>query len=39
VDGDVHQLGVLLHALLEHAGERREHEGAVETLLVHELQA
>ena len=37
VDDGVDQLGVVAHALLDQAGERREHEGAVEALLVHQL--
>ena len=39
VDDDVHQPGIILHALFEQAGERGKHQRAIETLLVHELQA
>ena len=37
VDHGVDQLGVVPHALLDQAGERGEHEGAVDALLVHQL--
>ena len=33
------QLGVVAHALLDEAGERREHERPVDALLVHQLEA
>ena len=39
VDDGVRHLGVVAHALLEEAGERGEHERAVEALLVHQLDA
>ena len=39
VDGRVRQFGIVPHALLEQAGERGEHERAVDPQLVHQLQA
>jgi hypothetical protein len=39
VDGGVEEVRVVLHPLLDHAGERGEHQRAVEALLVHELEA
>jgi hypothetical protein len=39
VDHDLDQLGVVLHPLLDEAGERREHERPVDTELVHQLEA
>ena len=38
VDHDVDQLGIVAHALLHQAGERGEHQGAVDPLLVHQLE-
>ena len=39
VDHGVDQLGIVPHALLHQAGQRGEHQGAVDALLVHELDA
>ena len=39
VDDRVHQLRVVPHPLLDQAGQRREHQRAVEPLLVHQLEA
>ena len=39
VDDGVDQLGVVAHPLLDQAGERREHQRAVDALLVHQLDA
>jgi hypothetical protein len=36
--GVTNEFGVVLHALLDEARERREHEGAVDAQLVHELE-
>ena len=38
VDHGVDQLGIVAQALLDEAGQRREHQGAVDALLVHELE-
>ena len=39
VDHGVGQLGVVPQALLEQAGQRREHQGPVDAQLVHQLEA
>ena len=38
VDHGVAHVGVVPHALLDEAGQGREHEGAVDALLVHQLE-
>ena len=38
VDDGVDELGVVPHPLLDQAGQRGEHEGPVEALLVHQLE-
>jgi hypothetical protein len=38
VDGVGAQVGVVLHALLDEAGERGQHERVVDALLVHDLE-
>ena len=37
MDDNVCELGVVLHPLLDQAGEGREHQGPVDALLVHQL--
>ena len=39
VDHRVDELGVVPHPLLHEAGQRREHEGPIDALLIHQLQA
>jgi hypothetical protein len=39
VDDDVDRVGIVPHALFDEARERREHQGAVDAELVHQLRA